>query len=111
MPAITFSRVDLPVPLPPTRPARSFGVISQSRPSNSSLWPNLFPAPVSCNIYQLFSLSEKKVERIGNIAFQFRALHDRIQETMLQKKLAALKTLGQLLTNGLLNHAWTSKTN
>src|SRR5215831_5809672 len=49
-PASTFNSVDLPVPFPPTRPVFSFGVISQSRPSNRSLCPNRFPASVSCSI-------------------------------------------------------------
>ena len=47
MPARTFSSVDLPVPLPPTRPMRSWGVISQSAFSKRSLWPKRFPAPES----------------------------------------------------------------
>src|SRR6185437_16524854 len=50
MPAIVFSSVVLPVPLPPTMPARSFAVISQSRFSNRSFGPNRLPAPVSCNM-------------------------------------------------------------
>ena len=37
----------LELPLPPTRPVRSRGVISQSQSSNRSLWPKRFPAP--CN--------------------------------------------------------------
>src|SRR5215472_4960599 len=47
MVARIFSSVDFPVPLPPTTPTRSLGVMSQSRPSNRSLWPNRFPAPES----------------------------------------------------------------
>ena len=30
MPAMVLSKVDLPVPLPPTKPVRSLGVMSQS---------------------------------------------------------------------------------
>src|SRR5438105_7788268 len=47
MPASTLSRVDLPVPLAPTSPARSFGVISQLRSSNRILGPKRFPAAES----------------------------------------------------------------
>ena len=42
-----LSSVVLPVPLAPTRPARSFDVISQFRFSNRSLWPKRLPAPES----------------------------------------------------------------
>ena len=37
--ASTLSRVDFPVPLAPTRPTRSCGVINQFRFSKSNLWP------------------------------------------------------------------------
>src|ERR1700675_1173651 len=47
MPARTFMSVDLPVPLPPTRPMRSRDVMSQSAFSKRSLWPKRFPAPES----------------------------------------------------------------
>ena len=47
MPHRILSRVDLPVPLAPTRPVRSLGVISQSQFSKRSLWPKRFPAPWS----------------------------------------------------------------
>jgi hypothetical protein len=43
-PARIFSSVDLPVPLPPTRPVRSSGVISQFTSSKRSFWPNRLPA-------------------------------------------------------------------
>src|ERR1035438_4959992 len=46
-PARILSKVVLPVPLAPTKPARSFEVISQFRFSNSSLWPKRLPAPES----------------------------------------------------------------
>src|SRR5579863_8707098 len=49
-PARIRSNVDLPVPLPPTRPVRSPGVICQSIFSNRSLWPKRLPARVSCSI-------------------------------------------------------------
>src|SRR6185369_1127132 len=39
-----LSRVDLPVPFPPTNPTRSCGVIIQSRFSNNNFWPNRLPA-------------------------------------------------------------------
>jgi hypothetical protein len=35
--------VDLPVPLAPTSPTRSWAVMSQSAFSNRSLWPKRFP--------------------------------------------------------------------
>src|SRR5260370_32746077 len=111
MPAITFSRVDLPVPLAPTRPARSLGVMSQSSPSNSSLCPNRLPAPASCNIPQPFSLSEKKIESVTDIALQFSALHDGVEEPVLNQKFALLETFRKFLADGLLNHARTREAN
>src|SRR5580700_5012934 len=54
MPANTLSSVDLPVPLPPTRPVRSSGVISQFASSKSSLGPNRLPAAESCSINLYF---------------------------------------------------------
>src|SRR6266581_2658866 len=47
MPARIFISVDLPVPLPPTKPIWSLDVISQSTFSKRSLWPKRFPAPES----------------------------------------------------------------
>jgi hypothetical protein len=55
MPARIFSSVDLPVPLPPTRPVRSSGVISQLTSSNNNFWPNRFPAAESWSIPPIFS--------------------------------------------------------
>ncbi len=42
-----FEQVVLPLPLAPTRPARSWAVIIQLRSSNSSLGPKRLPAPES----------------------------------------------------------------
>src|ERR1700704_4879193 len=47
MPANTFNNVDLPVPLPPTRPTRSPSFTTQLRPSKSVLEPKCFPAEES----------------------------------------------------------------
>ncbi len=47
MPPRILRRVDLPVPLPPTRPARSWGVMSQETFSKSSLGPKRLPARLS----------------------------------------------------------------
>src|SRR5215472_12166872 len=47
MPASTFSNVDFPVPFAPTRPTRSPGVKSQSRPPKRTLEPKCFPAEES----------------------------------------------------------------
>ena len=47
MPARILSSVDLPVPLAPTMPMRSLGVIIQSTFSKRVLGPNRLPAPVS----------------------------------------------------------------
>ena len=46
-----LEEVDLPVPLPPTRPVRSFGVMSQFTSSKSSFGPNRLPAADSCSIH------------------------------------------------------------
>src|SRR2546421_820594 len=48
---------------------------------------------------------EEKFQRLVQIAFQFRSLHDGIQEAMLQEKFTGLKTIRKLLADGLLNHA------
>src|SRR5258708_6867948 len=123
--------VDLPVPLPPTRPVRSRGVISQSQSSNRSLWPKRFPAPWSWIIaevraYNNFTvirsrdtrttllsdvaaevrmLIAKKLERLRDVGFHVAALDDRVEESMLQQKFAALEALRQLLADGLLDDA------
>src|SRR5207248_8822289 len=55
MPARILSRVDLPVPLPPTRPVRSSGVMSQLASSKRSFWPKRLPAEESWSIPLLFS--------------------------------------------------------
>ena len=54
MPARILSRVDLPVPLPPTRPVRSSGVISQLASSKRSFWPKRLPAAESWSILFYF---------------------------------------------------------
>src|SRR4051794_22031748 len=55
MPARILSSVDLPVPLPPTRPVRSSGVMSQLASSKRSFWPKRLPAEESWSIPLLFS--------------------------------------------------------
>src|SRR5271170_7378931 len=55
MPARIFRSVDLPVPLPPTRPVRSSGVMSQLASSKRSFWPKRLPAAESWSISLLFS--------------------------------------------------------
>src|ERR1700761_1853692 len=57
MPARTLSRVDLPVPLPPTRPVRSSGVMSQLASSKRSFWPKRLPAAESWSISFYFRIS------------------------------------------------------
>jgi len=39
MPAMIFSRLDLPVPLRPIRPMRSPASITSDAPSSSGQWP------------------------------------------------------------------------
>ena len=41
--------------------------------------------------------------------FQFAAIHDSVHHTMVQQKLRTLEALGQLLFDGLFDHAWTGK--
>ena len=55
MPPRILRRVDLPVPLPPTRPVRSSGVMSQLASSKRSFWPKRLPAEESWSIPLLFS--------------------------------------------------------
>src|ERR1700722_16027126 len=50
MPARILRSVDLPVPLPPTRPVRSSGVMSQLASSKRSFWPKRLPAEESWSI-------------------------------------------------------------
>src|ERR1700733_3638256 len=57
MPARIFSSVDFPVPLPPTRPVRSSGVMSQLAPSNNSLWPKRLAPSARCNICLLSQMA------------------------------------------------------
>ena len=45
----------MPVPLPPTRPVRSSGVMSQLASSKRSFWPKRLPAEESWSIPLLFS--------------------------------------------------------
>src|ERR1035441_6917166 len=49
-PARILRMVDWPVPLPPTRPVRSSGVISQLTSSKRSFWPKRLPAAESWSI-------------------------------------------------------------
>jgi len=50
MPPMIFRRVDLPVPLPPTKPVRSSGLMSQFASSKRSFWPKRLPAAESWSI-------------------------------------------------------------
>ena len=47
MPADTFSSVDFPVPLAPTKTDTVLGSDQPVEIFENSLWPNRFPAPVS----------------------------------------------------------------
>jgi hypothetical protein len=65
MPASTFNRVDLPVPLPPTRPVRSSGVMSQLASSKRSFGPKRLPAEESWSICFYFRISSGLEEDQG----------------------------------------------
>ncbi|OLB22716.1 MAG: hypothetical protein AUH15_05450 [Acidobacteriales bacterium 13_2_20CM_55_8] len=56
-----FITVDLPVPLAPTRPTRSRGVIIQSAPSNRSLCPYRFPAADNWIMGYFYRLMRKAI--------------------------------------------------
>ena len=49
-----FRSVDFPVPLPPTRPVRSSGVMSQLASSKRSFWPKRLPAEESWSMLFYF---------------------------------------------------------
>jgi len=52
---------------------------------------------------------EEVIQALRDIIFQLRALHDGVQEPVLQQKLAALEPFRKFLANRLLNHARTRK--
>src|SRR5581483_4681884 len=53
---------------------------------------------------------QKHVERSREIALEIGTLHNGIKKAVLQKKLAALETLGQFLTNRLFDDSRTGET-
>src|ERR1700679_2106349 len=78
MPARILRRVDLPVPLPPTRPVRSSGVMSQLASSKRSFWPKRLPAEERWSMLLLFShLAEEggfewpRLDVVGQVVADF----------------------------------------
>src|SRR3989441_3772785 len=55
-------------------------------------------------------LGQKQVERVGDVGLQVFARDDGIEKAVLQQELGGLKTLGQLLANGLLDDARAGET-
>src|SRR5580704_6949664 len=51
------------------------------------------------------ALITEETQRLRDVVLQVRALDDGIQEAMLQQKFATLEPLGELLPDGLLDHA------
>src|SRR5712692_8525058 len=54
-------------------------------------------------------LAQEKVEGRGNVGFQILAVDNGVEEAMLEQELGALETFGQLLADGLLDHARPGK--
>src|SRR6185437_10849452 len=88
MPARILSRVDLPVPLPPTRPVRSSGVMSQLASSKSSFGPNRLPAAESWSIDFYFLIGRGKGRETS---------HDRLESANSRKPVASCHLLRQTL--------------
>src|SRR2546426_7778626 len=55
-------------------------------------------------------LGQKQVERVGDVGLQVFARDDGIEKAVLQQELGGLKTLRQLLANGLLDDARAGET-
>src|SRR5260370_23144751 len=56
-------------------------------------------------------LSQKKVERLTDVRLQFFAGNHGVKEPVLEEKFGGLKSFGQLLADGLLDHARPGKSN
>src|SRR5277367_2101295 len=55
-------------------------------------------------------LTDEKVEGLGDVRLQFLARNDGVEETVLEEEFGGLKTFGQLLADGLFDHARAGKT-
>jgi hypothetical protein len=50
-------------------------------------------------------------QRSRDGVFHFAAIDDQIEHAVLEEELAALESVGQLLADGLLDHAWSREAN
>src|SRR5277367_698505 len=55
-------------------------------------------------------LTDEKVEGLGDVRLQFLARDNGVEETVVEEEFGGLKTFGQLLADGLFDHARAGKT-